>query len=184
MNKIKPGALYPAALLCMGLLLLAGCKDLLHPEGPETTEDQQGTGTQRTVTVTFDADGGYPETQTRTIASGSTIGYSYMPSNPTRSGYTFDGWYTWWNGEGSQFTAYTTVSGSMTVYAKWTYEASGISNITYSSVSGGAWTLQSDGRYRSPGISDNGVTKMRISFTSGSSNTSITIQLTVSSESG
>jgi hypothetical protein len=60
-----------------------------------------------------------------------------------------------------------------------------ISNITYGSVSGGAWTLQSDGRYKSPAIGNNSVTKARISFTgTGASNASITIRLDVSSESG
>ncbi|MDR1072805.1 MAG: hypothetical protein LBL45_03925 [Treponema sp.] len=58
----------------------------------------------------------------------------------------------------------------------------GVSNITYSAVSGGAWTVQSDGSRKSPVIGDNGVTKARVSFTSGSSNTSITIRLRVSSE--
>jgi hypothetical protein len=56
------------------------------------------------------------------------------------------------------------------------------SDIMYSAVSGGTWTLQSDGRYKSPAISGNSVTKTRISFT-GASRSSITIQLAVSSES-
>jgi fibronectin type 3 domain-containing protein len=58
----------------------------------------------------------------------------------------------------------------------------GISNITYSTVSGGEWTVQSDGSRKSPAISDGSLTKSRVSFISGSSNTSITIQLRVSSE--
>jgi hypothetical protein len=56
----------------------------------------------------------------------------------------------------------------------------GITNLTYESVSGGAWTLQSDGSRKSPVIST-GVTKARISFTNGGDNASITIQLRVSS---
>lgn len=56
-------------------------------------------------------------------------------------------------------------------------------NITYSSVSGGNWILQSDGRRRSPAIDHGRVTKAKISFTSVSSNASITIQLDVSSAS-
>jgi hypothetical protein len=58
----------------------------------------------------------------------------------------------------------------------------GITNITYSPVSGGTWTLQSDGRYKSPAISNSSITKMRVGFTSNSANTSITVQLDVSSE--
>jgi uncharacterized repeat protein (TIGR02543 family) len=54
--------------------------------------------------VLFDADGGNPSTQTRTIGSGSSVGYGNMPSEPTRSGeYTFGGWYTDRNGGGTQF---------------------------------------------------------------------------------
>jgi hypothetical protein len=64
----------------------------------------------------------------------------------------------------------------------WENATSVISGITYSSVSGGSWTLQSDGRRKSPSISSNGVTKTRVSFTSASSSASITIQLEVSSE--
>jgi hypothetical protein len=59
----------------------------------------------------------------------------------------------------------------------------GISGITYSSVSGGEWTLQSDGRRKSPSISHGGVTKTRVSFTA-MANANIRIALDVSSESG
>jgi fibronectin type 3 domain-containing protein len=57
----------------------------------------------------------------------------------------------------------------------------GISNLTYSSVSGGTWTVQSDGSRKSPVIANGGMAKARISFTSGSANQSITIQLRVDS---
>ncbi|MDR1221020.1 MAG: InlB B-repeat-containing protein, partial [Treponema sp.] len=68
-------------------------------------------------TVTFNTDG---TTETRTVSGGGTVG-SNMPSNPAKSGYSFDGWYTAQNGGGSQFTASTPVTGSITVYAKWSY---------------------------------------------------------------
>jgi hypothetical protein len=45
------------------------------------------------------------------------------------------------------------------------------------------WTLQSDGRRKSPVIGHDAATKARVSFTSTVSNASITIQLDVSSES-
>jgi uncharacterized repeat protein (TIGR02543 family) len=105
-------------LLFTGLLLLAGCKDLFHPEGPKTVN--------HTVyyPVTFDATGGSPSTQTRTVASGSSVGSSNMPTAPTKSGYTFEGWYKInWNGdepEADLFTASTPVYGNITVYASWT----------------------------------------------------------------
>jgi uncharacterized repeat protein (TIGR02543 family) len=72
-------------------------------------------------TVTFNADGGTPATQTRTVNSGASAGSSDMPSEPNKSGYTFDGWYTVSGGGGTQFTATTPVTGNITVYAKWAY---------------------------------------------------------------
>jgi uncharacterized repeat protein (TIGR02543 family) len=71
-------------------------------------------------TVSFDADGGAPVTQTATADSGASLGAS-MPSDPTRDGYAFGGWYTEQNGGGTPFTAATTVSGAVTVYANWQY---------------------------------------------------------------
>jgi hypothetical protein len=62
--------------------------------------------------------------------------------------------------------------------------SSGIGNITYSSVSGGDWTLEADGRRKSPAIGHNSSAKTRVSFTSAAPNSWITVQLDVSSESG
>jgi uncharacterized repeat protein (TIGR02543 family) len=70
-------------------------------------------------TVTFDADGGSPATQTKTVNSGASVGASDMPSEPGKSGSIFGGWYTATGGGGTQFTASTVVSGSVTVYAWW-----------------------------------------------------------------
>jgi hypothetical protein len=56
---------------------------------------------------------------------------------------------------------------------------SGISGIAYS----GAWTLESDGRRKSPPTSNNSVTKERVSFTSTGTNAIIRVQLEASSES-
>jgi hypothetical protein len=56
--------------------------------------------------------------------------------------------------------------------------------VTYSSVSGGTWTLLDDGRRQSPAITHSDITKSRVSFTSATTDTSIVIQLEVSSESG
>jgi hypothetical protein len=60
--------------------------------------------------------------------------------------------------------------------------SSNITNITYNSVSGGTWVLQSDGRRKSPTIGDGNVTKFRVNFTSTANNAAIVIQLDVSSE--
>jgi uncharacterized repeat protein (TIGR02543 family) len=71
-------------------------------------------------TVTFNADGGSPGTQTRTVNDGSSVGASNMPDNPTKSGYVFGGWHTSTGGSGAEFTAITTVDRNITVYANWT----------------------------------------------------------------
>jgi hypothetical protein len=54
---------------------------------------------------------------------------------------------------------------------------SGISGIAYSNT----WALQPDGRRMSPAISNNSVSKSRVSFTSTVANANITVQLDVSS---
>jgi uncharacterized repeat protein (TIGR02543 family) len=133
-------------------------------------------------TVTFNANGGNPTTaQTRMVVSGGTVGYGNMPTEPTRSGYTFNGWYTSMT-SGSEFTYSTIVTSNITVYARWISGGSSISDITYSTVSGSStWTPLSDGRRQSPAIGNSGITKSRVSFTS-TANASITIQLDVSSE--
>jgi uncharacterized repeat protein (TIGR02543 family) len=72
-------------------------------------------------TVTFDSDGGTTEAdpKTRTVESPDTT-VGTLPAPPAKTGYTFGGWYTEKNGSGSPFTALTTVSGNITVYAQWT----------------------------------------------------------------
>jgi uncharacterized repeat protein (TIGR02543 family) len=71
-------------------------------------------------TITFNADGGSPATQTRMIISGDSVGDKNMPTEPTKSDYAFGGWWTSTGGGGSQFTYSTTIIGNITVYAKWT----------------------------------------------------------------
>jgi uncharacterized repeat protein (TIGR02543 family) len=69
-------------------------------------------------TVTFNADGGSPGTQTRMVSGGGTVG-SDMPDEPARSDYDFGGWHTGQNGGGTEFTDSTIVTESITVYARW-----------------------------------------------------------------
>ena len=51
------------------------------------------------------------------ISGGNSL--ANMPTEPTRSGYGFGGWYTAQNGGGTEFTADTLVAADITVYAKW-----------------------------------------------------------------
>ena len=72
-----------------------------------------------TYTVTLNPQGG-------TISSGNVTGYTYgagatLPTNVTRTNYTFDGWYTGANGTGTKVTAISASEyGNKTYYAKWT----------------------------------------------------------------
>lgn len=67
-------------------------------------------------TVTYNANGGSVTPASKTITYGDA--YGELPT-PTRSGYTFDGWYTAASG-GTQVTGTSTVTGDITIYAHWT----------------------------------------------------------------
>ena len=69
------------------------------------------------VTVTFNANGGSCSTSSKAVEQGSKIGT--LPT-PTRSGYTFVGWYTSKDGGSAPITTSTTVSDGVTYYAHWT----------------------------------------------------------------
>ncbi|MDE6411755.1 MAG: InlB B-repeat-containing protein, partial [Clostridia bacterium] len=73
-----------------------------------------------TFTVTYNLDGGTnnaANTATYTYGEGLTL------ANPTREGYTFDGWYDAENG-GNKVTAIPdTQTGNVTLYARWTKNA-------------------------------------------------------------
>ncbi|WP_072683916.1 InlB B-repeat-containing protein [Holdemania sp. Marseille-P2844] len=71
--------------------------------------------TLNTYTVTFDSQGG-SKVDSQTVSHGGTV---TEPTAPTYEGYTFGGWYT----EAGCTTEYdftTTVTESLTLYAKWT----------------------------------------------------------------
>ncbi|MGB4660070.1 MAG: InlB B-repeat-containing protein [Mobilitalea sp.] len=89
-------------------------------------------------TITYDRNGGNTEAipATMSVTSGSAI--SILPTAPTRPGYTFTAWNTEANGSGTAFTASTTVTTDLTVYAQWTVIPSGGSGTT----SGGSTILQ------------------------------------------
>lgn len=72
-------------------------------------------------TVTFDANGGSVGEATRTVAPGDAIGT--LPT-ATRSGYTFDGWFTSASG-GTQITASYVIGSDTTLHAHWTYAGGG-----------------------------------------------------------
>jgi uncharacterized repeat protein (TIGR02543 family) len=69
-------------------------------------------------TVTFDSQGGTAESPITLTSPATTVG-TLMPAAPTRTGYIFGGWYTGTAGTGTSFTANTTVTTNITIYAKW-----------------------------------------------------------------
>ncbi len=83
-----------------------------------------GAGTEVELkTITFDANGGSVSAATaKTNAGGKLID---LPT-PTRSNYTFDGWYDNANG-GTKITTDTIFTQDTTIYAHWTKSSSGIS---------------------------------------------------------
>jgi len=66
------------------------------------------------VTVTFDSNGG-SSVPSQTVNSGTT---ATRPTNPTRSGYTFDNWYSN-SGLTTVYNFSTPVTWNITLYAKW-----------------------------------------------------------------
>ncbi|MBT1175946.1 InlB B-repeat-containing protein, partial [Bifidobacterium sp. LC6] len=72
--------------------------------------------TPQKYTVKFNVNGGSGSVASQTVESGKTAA---SPSNPTRDGYTFDGWYTAKTG-GSRYDFSTPVKKNLTLYAHWT----------------------------------------------------------------
>ncbi|HOP11217.1 MAG TPA: InlB B-repeat-containing protein [Oscillospiraceae bacterium] len=68
-----------------------------------------------TYTLKFDSEGGSAvASQTRYYGE-----YVNSPANPTKDGYTFEGWYLGDNGTGSKAVFPYNIVGNATVYAKW-----------------------------------------------------------------
>ena len=84
-----------------------------------------GPSTGETYTVTFDYNYSNKGTyKTQTVSRGET---AESPSAPTRSGYTFNGWYTKPSG-GSKFDFDSEITGDITLYAHWSSPDSGSSS--------------------------------------------------------
>ncbi|NMA26028.1 MAG: hypothetical protein GX936_10255 [Clostridiales bacterium] len=60
----------------------------------------------------------------KTVTGGSALGTNW-PDDPTRSGYSFGGWFTGQNGMGTQYMSDTIITSDVDLYAKWTYSDSG-----------------------------------------------------------
>lgn len=75
------------------------------------------------IRVIFDKNGGDTEASPRIMSqekvAGSANHFDLPTTNPTRTGYLFNGWNTKADGTGDAFTAKTDVTDNMTVYAQW-----------------------------------------------------------------
>ena len=120
--------------------------------------------------VSFDNDGG-------STVSSQNVNYNgkaTRPANPTKSGYTFDNWYT----SDTYVTVYdfdTVVTGNITLYAKWSY------TISYT-LNGGTATNPTSYTVESENITLNNPTKDGYAFVgwsgtdlTGTNNTTVTI---------
>lgn len=93
-----------------------GGQEITVPDSGGTYHPENGTVTKDVCTVIFDSQGG-SAVSSIIVTLGEKV---TKPSNPTKSGYTFDGWYK----ERSCTTAWNfdtdIVTGNITLYAKWT----------------------------------------------------------------
>ena len=75
------------------------------------------------IRVIFDKNGGDTEASPRIMSqekvAGSANHFDLPTTNPTRTGYLFNGWNTKADGSGDAFTAATDVTSNITVYAQW-----------------------------------------------------------------
>ena len=75
------------------------------------------------VRVIFDKNGGDTEADPRIMVQDKVVGaanhFDLPTTNPTRTGYLFNGWNTKADGAGAVFTAETDVTDNMTDYAQW-----------------------------------------------------------------
>ena len=79
--------------------------------------------------VSYDVNGGKEEIKQEAVEEGKT---ATKPTNPTREGYTFDGWYL--NDKAYDFN--TKITGSITLKAKWKEVTTGKENIPFIKLTG------------------------------------------------
>ena len=106
------------------------------------------------VTVTFNANGGSCSTASKSVSKGAAVGT--LPT-PTRSGYSFVGWYTSREGGTAPVTTATTVSDAVTYYAHWTSNRTAGNKITFDAAGGtlpapaATYTVSGTNTYRATG---------------------------------
>lgn len=117
------------------------------PSGSTGNKSYTANWKVNTYTLTFNANGGSTPTSSKSVAYGSA--YGTLPT-PSRTNYTFKGWFTSASG-GTQVNANTVMGdGNVTLYAQWTLNSytltintvgGSISNKTFSFTNGQAMNL-------------------------------------------
>lgn len=79
-------------------------------------EVDDNSSTSPTVTVTFNGNGGTVSKSSLSVTKGRSMGNN-IPS-ATRTGYTFNGWYTAKSG-GTKYSTTTAINSNITLYAQW-----------------------------------------------------------------
>ena len=90
-----------------------------NPPETSVTKPETQEPSAPVYTVVFDTDASGASYSTKSV---TTQGAVVFPETPTRSGYTFKGWYTAKNGSGTRLTSGTTVASNTTYYALWSEE--------------------------------------------------------------
>ena len=93
--------------------------EVVYPDGAEITVESNTdlyAVWGDAYTVTFDYNDGKTGNATVDVAQDTAIGAAKMPKDPTKKGYTFEGWF---NGE-TKLTAETVITGNVIYTAKWT----------------------------------------------------------------
>ncbi len=127
-------------------------------------------------TITFNANGGTATETTSTTGSQGTL--SSLPTNPSRDGYTFKGWYTAASG-GTQVTTSTVFKADTTVYAQWQQNSSSGNTPTGGGGGGGGWSGVTTYAVTVSSPAHGKVTASPVNATSGG-----TVTLTVTPDSG
>jgi uncharacterized repeat protein (TIGR02543 family) len=91
---------------------------LLSCENPAGSNNND---TSVSYTVSYDSQSATVEASpTSKVVSSPATTVVTLPTPPTKTGYTFGGWFTAISGGGSEFLASSAVTADITVYAKWT----------------------------------------------------------------
>ena len=131
MKKIKS----ILALLLMGSLTMTGC-DLFKKKNKEDTPADQGGGggggggehTEVKFTVTFNVQGHGTAPESVEVDEGGKI---TKPTDPSAQGYTFGGWFKEAACTNAWDFANDTVTANVTLYAKWTENATNLVSVTF-----------------------------------------------------